>query len=563
MIDAFDAFDNAAVLDRYLGDPADHSSKMPASDCLTADKDSAFPQDAIDALDDWGVHRAYVPTAFGGTYEDPLLPMMLLRQVARRDLTAAVAHGKTFLGAICAWVDGGDIATRMANLALNGDPIAWGLTERGRGSDLLRSATSWDCTSGRLDGGKWPINNATRGRAICVLVRTRQQFGPRSLSLVLADKQEMSRSSTSYLPKVRTHGIRGADISGVEWCDAAVPMDRLVGEQDHGLDLVLRALQVTRPTCTALSLGAADQAVEAVLDFTTERVVRGRPLAEFATVRADIGALAADVLLAEATALVGARHMAALPEEMNLVSACVKYVVPATVDGAFQRATSTLGARSQLPGTGVGRRFEKACRDNRIVGIFDGNSVVNLRTIINEFPAITKGASKNVPELPLPPGLDPGRPSPTLDLTRLRLMTRGGSTLLAGADELASALDPGGSNPLSEALSSFRTAAARVTAQVAHAQRLGAPGAESFELARRVAEVFAGAACLVVASGNARRTALAGDDAWLAAALARVCQRIGAPLPDASSHYARLADGVLTSWRAGSRAVSLFEGWRA
>jgi alkylation response protein AidB-like acyl-CoA dehydrogenase len=318
-----DAFDQAAVLDRFLGDPADPSSKMPASACLAADKDSTFPQDAMDALDDWGVHRAYVPAAFGGTYEDPLLPMMLLRHVAHRDLTAAVAHGKTFLGAICAWVDGGDIASRMADIALNGDPISWGLTERGRGSDLLRSATSWDCSSGRLDGGKWPINNATRGRAICVLARTREQLGPRSLSLVLADKQEMGPSGTKYQPKVRTHGIRGADISGVDWCDATVPIDRLVGEQDHGLDLVLRALQVTRPTCTALSLGAADQAVETVLDFTTERIVRGRPLADLATVRADIGALAADALIAEATALVGARHIASLPEEMNLVSACV------------------------------------------------------------------------------------------------------------------------------------------------------------------------------------------------------------------------------------------------
>lgn len=558
-----DGFDQAAVLDRYLGDPADPSSAMPARASLAADRDSAFPQDAVDALDDWGLHRAYVPAAFGGTYEDPVFPMMLLRQVARRDITAGVAHGKTFLGAICAWVDGGEIAPRMAAIALNGDPISWGLTERGRGSDLLRSATSWNLRTGRLDGGKWPINNATRGRALCVLVRTGEQVGPRSLSLVLADKEELDPGAIKYLPKVRTHGIRGADISGIEWCDAAVPPGRLVGEQDRGLDLVLRALQVTRPTCTALSLGAVDQAVEAVLEFTTGRVVRGRALADLASVRADIGALAADALIAEATALVGARHIAALPEEMNLVSACVKYVVPATVDGAFRRATSTLGARSQLPGTEIGGRFEKACRDNRIVGIFDGNSVVNLRTIVNEFPAIAKAGSRDVLQSPFGPGLDPGRPSPGLDLTRLRLMTRAGSSLLAGVAELATGLERAQASPLTAALPAFRAAAAGVAGEVARAPRLGAPGAESFDLARRVAEVFAGAACLLVASGTARRTALAGTDAWLAAALARVCQRIGSPLPDAGSHYARLADLVLTNRRAGHRTVSLFEGWCA
>ena len=553
-----DAFDRAAVLDRFLGDPAEPASRMPTGACLAADEDSAFPQDAVDALDEFGLYRSYVPATFGGTYDDPLLPMLLLRQVARRDLTAAVAHGKTFLGTICAWVDNGAIAPRVASIALSGDPVSWGLTERGRGSDLLRSATSWDPASGRLDGAKWPINNATRGRAICVLVRTGEKYGPRSLSLVLADKEELG-SGVRHLPKVRTHGIRGADISGVEFAGVKLPADRLVGQADHGIDLVLRALQVTRPTCTALSLGAADQAVAAVLDFTTGRVVRGRPLAELATVRAELGSLVADALVAEATALVGARHIAALPAEMNLVSACVKYVVPATVDGAFQRATGLLGARSQLPG--IGGRFEKACRDNRIVGIFDGNSVVNLRTIVNEFPAIARAAAHRGTGPAPAPGLDPGRPAPGLDLARLRLMTRAGSSLLAGVDGLVAGLRRSG--PLEAVLAAFRAVSDRVLAEVVAAPRAGAPGVESFELARRVAEVFAGASCLVVAAGDARRTALAGDDAWLAAALARVCERIGRPVPGAGEGYARLAEQVLAGWRADHRPVSLFEGWCA
>lgn len=89
-----------------------------------------------------------------------------MRAVARRDLTVAVAHGKTFLGAVSVWVGGTRRqAEELAGLVMDGAAVSWGLTERDHGSDLMAGETvARPDTDGYLvSGEKWLINNASRG----------------------------------------------------------------------------------------------------------------------------------------------------------------------------------------------------------------------------------------------------------------------------------------------------------------------------------------------------------------------------------------------------------------
>ena len=190
--------------ERFLGDPRDAASVIPADRSVELDERREFPVDAIAAVNERGLQRWYVPEAQGGELRDFLVPMMMIRSIARRDLTVAVAHGVTFLGAVGAWITGGPIADTMAELVLDGGPVSWGLTERGRGSDLSNTATT-AALGDRvvLDGEKWPINNATRGRAMTVLARTSDQPGPRSLSLVLLDKHRVESGTLAYAPEGR------------------------------------------------------------------------------------------------------------------------------------------------------------------------------------------------------------------------------------------------------------------------------------------------------------------------------------------------------------------------
>ncbi|PPG90757.1 acyl-CoA dehydrogenase [Rathayibacter rathayi] len=559
-----EAFRAAADLDEWLGDPLDPASKISERDALAADRAAVFPVDAVESLNRWGVQYSYVPPAHGGRMDDVLTPMLQMRNVARRDVTVAVAHGKTFLGALPSWIAGADAARRMAELVRSGQAVSWGLTESGRGSDLLRSATTATPSGDQLviRGGKWPVNNATRGRAMSALVRTTGEVSPRALTLVLVDKQDIDPRRVRYLPKVPTHGIRGADISGVDWDDARVPMAGTVGESGTGLETVLKALQITRPVCTALSLGAADQAQGAVLDFLIGRRQFGSSLHEFAGAQLEAGAVVADALTAEATSFVAARHVANRTEELALVSALAKFIVPTLTDQLFLRATTILGARSQLSGIAGAGRFEKANRDNRVVGIFDGNSVVNLHAIVNQFRALSRSPLAPADPLKLLQELDPAAPTASLDFSRLHLVTKNGAMLLHALPDLCDAAVVGSSPTLRRMLESFREVAAELMIQARTARPSTAPDTSQFETACGLAEVFAGCCCMVSFLSRSGPTVLASSEVWLTAAIGRICARLGRPADGTGAAQRDLGAAALAGRQAGG-TPTLFTGWNA
>ncbi|GAA1962315.1 acyl-CoA dehydrogenase family protein [Agromyces allii] len=548
---------SVAAFDAFLGDPSEPGAVISTDRSIELDEASAFPRAEISAVDAWGLQRAYVPEEHGGCLGDVFVPMTMIRRLAGRDVTAAVAHGKTFLGAVGAWIAGGPIAAEMAAIVVTGDPVSWGLTEQGRGSDLSNTATVAALGADiRVSGVKWPINNATRGRAMTVLARTSDQPGPRSLSLVLVDKQRVDAGSLSYRPKVATHGIRGADISGLEFRSAVVEGDHLVGAPGHGLEIVLKSLQLTRPLTTALSLGAADHAIAIATGFASNRRLFGRTLADLPTARATLGTAIADSLLAESVMYAGARGAHRTTEEMSLVSALVKFLVPDTVDLMFRDLTPFVGARSQLLGiAGVGA-FQKAARDNRVVGIFDGNSVVNLNMVINEFPSIAREADAVAAEAVVA-DFGFGEADGWVDTTRLRLVTKRGSRLLRSLPALVDLL---GERPAAASARRIALELDRLVAAAGLAPRESAPSAESFDLAERIALCF-GAACAIATELASPQHASAPSEVRLTAILDRLAVRLGlAPSTAAAASAAALAELALEE--AGrSRSVTMLDGW--
>ncbi|KQM82799.1 acyl-CoA dehydrogenase family protein [Agromyces sp. Leaf222] len=546
-----------AAFEAFLGEPDEPGAVITTDRSIELDEASEFPGDAVDAVDGWGLQRAYVPESHGGGLGDVFVPMMMIRRLAGRDLTVAVAHGKTFLGAVGAWIAGGRIAGDMAELVLAGDPVSWGLTEPGRGSDLSNTATAAPIGGDiRITGAKWPINNATRGRAMTVLARSSEQPGPRALSLVLVDKQRVDAGTLSARPKVATHGIRGADISGLELNGTIVEADRLVGAPGHGLEIVLKSLQLTRPLTTALSLGAADHAIAIATGFASGRRLFGRSLAGLPAARATLGTAIADSLLAEAVMYAGARGAHRTPEEMSLVSALVKFLVPDTVDLMFRDLTPFVGARSQLLGIAGAGAFQKAARDNRVVGIFDGNSVVNLNMIINEFPSIAR-VTEPVDAEGIVADFGFAARDGWVDTSRLRLVTKRGSRVLRSLPGLVDLL---GARPAASPARRIVAEYDRLVASAGAAPRESAPSAASFDLAERIALCF-GAACAIATDLGSPQASSAPSEVRLTAILDRVAVRLGLQASTSAAPSASALAELAFEESARARAVSMLDGW--
>ncbi|NUP42945.1 MAG: acyl-CoA dehydrogenase family protein, partial [Streptomyces sp.] len=394
----------AEQLEWDLGDPDAPGTLFGHARSLALDEREEFPDAICARLDELGVHEFYVPAAHGGRLADYEQLVQLMRTVARRDLTVAIAHGKTYLGAVCVWVDGSDEQRRRLGEAIASRlPVSLALTERAHGSDLLAGevVAEPDGAAGYLvSGEKWLINNATRGTLLSVLSRTDPAGGPRGYSVLLVDKRTLPAGTYRHLDKVRTHGIRGADISGIAFDRAPVAAGAVVGAVGGGLETVLKSLQLTRTMCAALSLGAADQVLALGLDFAAERTLYGRLLAELPQARRTLAESTADVLAGEALALVAARAVQTAPAELSVAAAVTKYLVPTRTEAVVTALTRLLGARAFLKDVHAGGRFQKVDRDHRIVGLFDGNTLVNLTSLIGQFRMLVRAHERGTGDVP-------------------------------------------------------------------------------------------------------------------------------------------------------------------
>lgn len=513
-----------------------------------------FPGDAVRALDAGGLPAHYVLPPDADLSET----VRLLRAVARRDLTVAIAHGKTFLGTAPVWVAGTpDQAARLAARVHAGEAVCWALTERHHGADLLASDTTAVAqanlemegstrTGWRLTGEKWLINNATRASLACVLARTDPAGGARGFSLFLVDKARLPDGAWRDLPKIRTHGIRGADISGFTLTDAPVPADALVGAEGDGIAVVLKTLQLTRVACTALSLGAADHALRLARDFATERVLYGRRLADVPHVRRILGRAAAATLTAEAVSALSARSVHTLPSELGVISAITKAYVPTLTQDTLGSLGELLGVRGFLTSSpGVG--FAKLERDHRICTVFDGSTVVNRAALLNQMPRLARQLKRRTTDNEgLRAAADLTAPLPPFDRDRLSLLSAGGCSAVQALPDLARRIQeegPPGAGGLADRLLAELD---RMEGELADFVPVaGGLPSTAFALAECYERAYAAAAVLLLWRENPslRTGRLGADGLWLRACLTALLEEI----PGDNDVFDALAGAVLAT----------------
>ncbi|MEV4140940.1 acyl-CoA dehydrogenase family protein [Dactylosporangium sp. NPDC049742] len=558
------------VLEEMLGDPDSTAREVAALDAA-----EAFPATICARLDAFGLAGYYVPVEAGGRLADHELLLRLWRAVARRDVSTAVAHAKTYLGVAPVWIAGrADQAARVAGLVLDGAVVSWALSEREHGADLTNGACTAAPHGGgyRLDGVKWPINNATRARLLTVLARTSPRGGARGHSLVLFDKTTAAPGTWRVLPKAPTHGNRGLDVSGIEFAGADIPAGARIGAEGSGVETVLRALQLTRTMCAVLSLGAGEHAVRLAARHLATRP--GRQHAPHAPVLARCAAFLAAV---EAAALVSSRAIHGLTAEMSVVSAVVKGLAPTLVDASLAGLADLLGEHAVLTaagGTAAGGTgaFQKVRRDHQVVSIFDGSTPVNRAALIQQFPRLVRGyADAAVDADGLRQATAVGSPVRALHPAALTLVSRHGCSLVQSLPRLAASLaaSAGAASLAASAGAAdlaagdatlglaHQAAALRGLADLLHARMAGTrlaarPAMAAYELAAAYELCYAGAACLH--AWSAGQTAHRGEPLWedalwaraaLRALLARLARTLRTPPPAAAPGDEQIDDALV------------------
>jgi len=512
----------AERLESHLGDPFDSNSAVSFQRIVELDEREEFPSEFIGCLRQAGAHQYLIPRELGGSLASFEESAVLLRSISRRDLTAAIAFGQTFLGSIPLWLAGSETQRQALAASIRSGALGClALTEELHGGDLTASDFQAVREDGRylLSGRKWLINNGGGGDFATVFARTSQDAGISAYSLVYLDRSQAGATGFQPLAKIHTHGIRGADISGFECSALSVPESAIVGAEGRGYEITLKTLQISRTMCAALSLGAGDTALRVALDFALHRKVFGDTVANIPVARAQLAGAYVDLLICECLSLVMARAIQVCPERLSIWSSAVKYLVPVMVEDLIRESAIVLGARHYLRESFHSGVFQKAMRDNAVVGLFDGSSAVNLHIISGQLMALMakRGTSTDRPQrlrslFDRSSGLAWQSFPPA---SRLSFTNNGFDEIVDGLRDL----DITGMPPLVEEL---REELHTLERDWAVASSRPANSVQRFALAKRYCLILAASACVHTWKYNPPLQS--GD--WLTAAMQRILQRL-------------------------------------
>jgi len=334
-----------------------------------------------------------VPAVHGGSLTSLDELLAIGRVVAGRDPTVAVIANSPLAAAMPVWLAG--TAAQQSSVAtaiLDGQHVALGLTEVDHGADLLATEVTGLRTANGfvLHGTKWLINNVRLARYVCLLVREPARDGVRSLTLLLLDMDRLPASSYEYLPRIRTHGIRGADIAGIRFHGAVVPETACIGKPGRGLELTAQSLLVTRTLVPGLSIGGLDTALRCTVDFLQTRALYGSQATDIPLVQDELAATFLDLSVAAVVANCCVQTLQTLPGLAAVASAVAKYLVPHLATARMRTLSTTLGARYYLCDGHWSGIFEKLLRDVRLFALFDGSEPVVLSALAAQASCLTQ-----------------------------------------------------------------------------------------------------------------------------------------------------------------------------
>lgn len=255
----------------------------------------------------------------------------------------------------------------------SGDVVAsFALTEPGAGSNPagLRTKAVLDGSDWVINGNKRFITNAPLAQLFVVFARTRpaDSDGPGiAVFLVPADTPGVTVG-----PKDKKMGQEGAWTSEVTFDNVRVPESALVGgDQDTGYRAAMTSLARGRVHIAALSVGAAQRALDESVAFSVVTEQGGTAIGDFQLVQAMLADQQAGVMAGRAMVReVAARYVSG--EDRRLGPSAAKLFCTEMVGKVADLAVQIHGGNGYMRGVPV----ERIYREVRLLRLYEGTSEI-------------------------------------------------------------------------------------------------------------------------------------------------------------------------------------------
>ncbi|MCE4265682.1 acyl-CoA dehydrogenase family protein [Rhodococcus globerulus] len=339
-----------------------------------ADTD-AIPEDIRKKAADIGLFGYAIPQEWGGLGLDLTQDVELAMEFGYTSLALRSMFGTNngIAGQVLVGFGTDEQKAEWLERIASGEVVAsFALTEPGAGSNpaglrtkAVRGGSDWV-----INGNKRFITNAPTAQLFVVFARTRpaDSDGPGiAVFLVPADTEGVTVG-----PKDKKMGQEGAWTSEVSFDNVRVPASALVGgDEDTGYRAAMTSLARGRVHIAALSVGAAQRALDESVAFATVTEQGGTVIGDFQLVQAmladqQVGVMAGRAMVRE----VAARYVSG--EDRRLGPSAAKLYCTEMVGNVADLAVQIHGGSGYMRGVPV----ERIYREVRLLRLYEGTSEI-------------------------------------------------------------------------------------------------------------------------------------------------------------------------------------------
>ncbi|MEW5948035.1 MAG: acyl-CoA dehydrogenase family protein [Thermodesulfobacteriota bacterium] len=344
------------------------------------DEKEEFPWKIMEDLAKADLFGIYIPEKYGGFGGGCFENCLAVEQLGRACIGVATTFAASGLGAFPILFFGSEEQKQkyLPEIASGRKLAAFGLTEAGAGSDAggIRTTATKDGDDYILNGTKQWITNGGEAEIYTIIALTDREKGARGASAFIVEKGE---AGFSFGKKEKKMGLRASSTRELVFDHCRVPKGRLIGREGMGFIIAMKTLDLARPGIGSLSVGLAQGALDAAVQYAKERVQFGHPIISFQAVQHMLADMATQTEAGRALVYAVARYIDSNPKDISKVSAMAK-LFPSDV--AMQVTTDAVQV---FGGYGYMKDYpvEKMMRDAKILQIYEGTNQIQ-RSVIGQ-----------------------------------------------------------------------------------------------------------------------------------------------------------------------------------
>jgi alkylation response protein AidB-like acyl-CoA dehydrogenase len=341
------------------------------------DAEHIFPKDALKQAGELGFMGMYTPEDAGGLGMSRLDTSVIVEELARgcTSTAAFLTSHNMATSMVGTYGKPALIAQWCGDLVMGEKLASYCLTEPSAGSDAgsLRSTARADGDNYIVNGSKMFISGAGSTDLLVVMLRTGAD-GPKGIS---AFAIPADAPGISYGKKEEKMGWNSQPTRTVSFEDVVVPAANMLGSEGQGFKIAMKGLDGGRINIATCSIGTAQAALEATIEYVKERKQFGQAIADFQNTQFKLADMTTDLVAARQMVRLAAFKLDSGDPEASTYCAMAKRFA---TDVCFTICNDALQLHG---GYGYIKEYplERHVRDSRVHQILEGTNEI-MRVII-------------------------------------------------------------------------------------------------------------------------------------------------------------------------------------